>query len=61
MNYNRRANRPDGGHYRQMRRRGLKGADEGVALRRGGRRTGVGAFLVMIVVGAAVAGWMMWK
>jgi hypothetical protein len=61
MNYNRRANRPDGGHYRQMRRRGLKGSDEGVSFRRGGLRTGAKAVLVMILLGAAVAGWMMWR
>ena len=60
MNYNRRANRPDGGHYREMRRRNLKTADEGVPFRRG-RRTGPGALLVLIVVGAALAGWMLWR
>ena len=60
MNYSRRANRPDGNHYRDMRRRGLKGADQGVSHRRG-RRTGLGTVLVVALACAAAAGWMIWK
>ena len=57
MNYSRRPNRPDGSHYREMRRRNLKGADEGVAFRRG--RGGLGWVLTVVVLlgGAAAAAW----
>ena len=58
MNYNRRAHRPDGSHYREMRRRRLKGADEGYSYRRG-RKAGWGAILVALLAVAAVIGWMM--
>ena len=60
MNYNRRANRPDGNHYRDMRRRGLKGADEGYSYRRG-RRTGWVGWILALIAGAAVIGWVMWR
>lgn len=60
MNYNRRANRPDGNHYRDMRRRGLKKADEGVSYRRG-RRGGWGFVVIALVAAAAAAGWMIWR
>lgn len=60
MNYNRRANRPDGNHYRQMRRRGLKGADEGVSYRRG-RKVGWSGMILALLACAAVVGWMIWR
>ena len=58
MNYNRRANRPDGSHYREMRRRHLKGADEGVAFRPG--RGGLPWVLTVVVLlgGVAAAAWV---
>lgn len=58
MNYNRRANRPDGHHYREMRRRGLKVADEGFSYRRG-RKFGRGGVIVALLACAAVVAWMM--
>ncbi len=60
MNYSRRANRPDGSHYRQMRRRNLKGADEGVAYCRGSR-LGIMGFVVLLLALAALVGWMLWR
>ena len=60
MNYNRRPNRPDGNHYREMRRRGLKGADDGVSHRRG-RHSGFGTLLLLIVACAVVVGFFVWR
>jgi hypothetical protein len=61
MNYNRRANRPDGNHYRDMRRRGLKQADEGLSFRRGGRRTGWGAVVLAVLAAGALVAWLAWR
>ena len=61
MNYNRRANRPNGGHYREMRRRGLRAGDEGVAYRRA-RRPGLGTLILLLAACAAVAaGFFVWR
>ena len=60
MNYNRRANRPDGNHYREMRRRRLKAGDEGFAYGHR-RRGGWGFVIVALLAAAAVVGWMIWR
>ena len=60
MNYNRRANRPDGNVYREMRRRTLGGS-------RGGSYRGRSLFTWAIIVagilacGIAATRWIFWK
>ena len=59
MNYNRRSNRPDANYYRETRRRGLKRSDGG------GRRSGGRGWMLflwlLVVAGAGVVGWMIWR
>ena len=60
MNYNRRSNRPDANYYREARRRGLRRGEA-----RGHRSSGRGGLflmlLVLVLAGAAMAGWMIWR